>query len=286
LLVPASTDVASGTYHACSLSQGQVFCWGDNSTGALGAIRTCPARSSDCFLNASVLPNLPAIKAIVAGDDVTCATAMDGRVYCFGDPTSAAIGNSDVPATAPPRPIQLPFGTDLIASRVRMFHDKVCAIDTQNTVWCWGNDFGTTPVREYMNATDIALGPYHTCVLQAGQVTCFGENRNGQAGDFEAAQTCEPEGGCPVNPTVVPLDHPVSVVVGERHSCALLASGDVACWGSNEFGQLGRTDAFLVGSVGIATQGAVEVVTSRTRTCARRSDGTAMCWGVYAEEAP
>ena len=279
----AATDVAAGTRHACALVQRQVYCWGDHTEGALGP-RGCEPPATEgaapqCILNAAVLPNLTQLRAVVAGDDVTCATAYDDRVYCFGAPGSPALGGSVVPALDPPRAVRLPHGAELLATRVRMWHSTVCAIDRTATAWCWGEGFGAVPVQQpYAGVVDIALGTHHSCVLAADGVTCWGDNRNGQVGNLAAARSCG-DGPCTLGPTRVLLDLPTSVVVGERHTCSLLASGDVACWGSNEFTQLGRLDAFLVGSVGIAMRGAIDVSASYARTCARRADGEAVCWG-------
>ncbi len=74
---------------------------------------------------------------------------------------------------------------------------------------------------------------------------------------------------------------------GLRHTCAVVATGAVWCWGSDEFGQLGNDPAFGVG-VASATPVPVALPAGRTatavsagpaHTCASLDDGTAWCWG-------
>jgi alpha-tubulin suppressor-like RCC1 family protein len=77
------------------------------------------------------------------------------------------------------------------------------------------------------------------------------------------------------------------VCVGSRHSCALLAGGEVRCWGWNMDGQLGtgRTRRangldFKVTPQRVVGIGRAEEITcGHDFTCARLSDGTARCWG-------
>jgi len=105
---------------------------------------------------------------------------------------------------------------------------------------------------------------------------------------------CTPDGG--VRPIIVPpdagaatcdVDSPcgeVAVVgTGSTHTCALLASGHVLCWGDNSHGQLGdgtrdsREDprpALVLGADGLAV--------GEGRTCAQR-EGFLFCWGDNSE---
>ncbi|MCC7534962.1 MAG: hypothetical protein IT379_02045 [Deltaproteobacteria bacterium] len=71
------------------------------------------------------------------------------------------------------------------------------------------------------------------------------------------------------------------VAAGCRHACARTADGGVACWGDNQFAQLGRgsaggrhTAARVSGLSGV-----VEVAATCFSTCVRLEDGTVRCWG-------
>jgi hypothetical protein len=72
-----------------------------------------------------------------------------------------------------------------------------------------------------------------------------------------------------------------AVTTGKEHSCALLSSGKVECWGGNERGQLGNGSR-----VGSATpvpvtgvKNAVAVSAGGSHTCALLQNGTVVCWG-------
>jgi alpha-tubulin suppressor-like RCC1 family protein len=74
-----------------------------------------------------------------------------------------------------------------------------------------------------------------------------------------------------------------AVAVGAFHACALRADGTVACWGKNNFGQLGNGDPDLAdSSVPVLVRGlndAVEVSAGGGHSCARRKSGALVCWG-------
>jgi hypothetical protein len=115
--LPTAAAIAVGSQHACLLSAGEVTCWGAHNHGALGAHRTCPSDAT-CVLGPELMPTLPLIRAITAGDDVTCATAEDDEVMCWGQ-AGARLGGSIVSALAPPVPVMTSPGKPLHAARVR-----------------------------------------------------------------------------------------------------------------------------------------------------------------------
>jgi alpha-tubulin suppressor-like RCC1 family protein len=291
---PALVDVAAGQRHACGLSTtGTVHCWGDHTGGALGPHRTCAPPTTEggmpiCILGVERMPALPPIRELTAGDDVTCATLVEGdRVICWGD--RRRTGGSSVAVLDPPTPVKLPGGALLAAKRMLAFDGAVCAIDHGQALWCWGDGFGAAPQRQpEVGVLDLAIGPHHGCIIDAQGLRCWGDNRNGQVGDFAAARACPLELPCTTEaPYHVDLDA-ARVVVGERHTCVLDHDGVVTCFGSNELGQLGRDDAFLVGdrgpvmSLGAPLDGVTELVSAGTFTCALRTlrgPQQLWCWG-------
>ena len=60
----------------------------------------------------------------------------------------------------------------------------------------------------------------------------------------------------------------VEITVGDMHVCALRGSGEIACWGDNEFGQI---EAPAVGFRAVSA--------GDWHSCAIRESGEAVCWG-------
>lgn len=276
-------DVAAGRHHACALSiTGSVHCWGDHTFGALGAHRVCEPPMVEggvpnCLLGPAIMPTLPPSRAIVAGDDVTCAITDDDHVICWGRPD--ALGGSRLPALDPPVAVAIDGGELLAADHVRIFDRTVCAVALDGTAWCWGDGFGTRPIKQpYRGVRDIALGRHHQCVSDERGLHCRGDNWNGQTGDAAAARSCQ-LGASSCTADDVSLGFAATrVVVGERHTCAL--DGDrVICFGSNEVGQIGRSDAFLVGAPAVVLDSVVDVQSGYAHVCALRRDRSLWCWG-------
>jgi len=167
----------------------------------------------------------------------------NGKVKCWGDNTNGILGN-------------LPE-------------------DFSDPAYGWMEE---TPVDvlSVSNVTQIALGRYHTCVLTtAGAVECWGDNSSGQLG----IGTTEARYG----PGQVPgLSSGVKgIAAGENHTCVLLESGEVRCWGANNAGQLGNgtlesspSPLSVPGLVGIAA-----IAAGHTNTCAVHTTGSIDCWG-------
>ena len=81
---------------------------------------------------------------------------------------------------------------------------------------------------------DVDAGGAHTCVLtSAGGVKCWGYNGSGQIG----ADTSGLDAYVPIDVTGL-TSGVAAVVTGRNHSCALLDTGGVQCWGANSEGQL------------------------------------------------
>jgi alpha-tubulin suppressor-like RCC1 family protein len=78
------------------------------------------------------------------------------------------------------------------------------------------------------------------------------------------------------------VDQQRRISVGNLHSCAILDTGQVRCWGGNDHGQLGNgtrttsTVPQVVSGVGAALQ----VAAGGSHTCVLVHGGTIQCWGL------
>jgi alpha-tubulin suppressor-like RCC1 family protein len=179
-----------------------------------------------------------------------------------------------------------------------------CAIRTGGAVECWGDDFdgelgdgasGTqsavpVQVQGLTGAVAITQGGDQACaLLSSGTVECWGDNEEGAlgTGSTTGPQQCAqgvglPAAGCSTVPVSVSgLSGVVNVSAGINHTCAVLATGAVQCWGDNALGDLGDGTTTLraapVTVSGITRATAVSA--GAAHTCALLSTGGIECWG-------
>lgn len=72
------------------------------------------------------------------------------------------------------------------------------------------------------------------------------------------------------------------VAPGGQHTCALLETGSIWCWGRNDHGQLGE-GSLIDSMVPVRVQGisdAIDVDSGWAHTCAVLSSGMVQCWGM------
>ena len=96
-------------------------------------------------------------------------------------------------------------------------------------------------------------------------------------------------GSAPTTDSTIPVDIEglaagvIAIAAGGRHTCALMAAGEMKCWGYNEAGQLGNgttsDSATAIDVAGLA--GNVSAITlGGNFTCALTTLGGVACWGV------
>lgn len=168
-----------------------------------------------------------------------------------------------------------------------------CAIATGGGVSCWGENAdgqlgnGTAtsapgPVEVVgldAGAVEVSVGGRHSCaLLTTGEVSCWGWNWYWQTGQVNTT-------GRISTPQVVPgLSGVRDLSAGSLHTCAVLASGQVWCWGYNSKGQVGRGPSSSRVFPGVVPDfdGALRVSGGGSHSCALLTDGGAQCWGSNA----
>lgn len=200
-----------------------------------------------------------------------CARLDGGRVRCWGNNEGGALGDgTHAPARFPTADPGLTGVED-----VAVGSDVSCA-RAGLEVFCWGDarlgaieELRPALATPLAGARQLAFAGRHGLVLFAdGTVGCVGQ---------PAEAIC----GTTVGGRVPGLSNVVEIAVGRAHACARLSSGEVACWGANDRGQLGdgthvRRDAPAL-IAGLAN--VVQLATADRTTCARLSNGAVSCWG-------
>ena len=235
------TAITGGTRHTCALlATGAVTCWGDNNVGQLGDNTTNDRHTP------TPVTGLPSdVTAITAGTEHTCALLATGAVHCWGNNASGQLGDNTTANQLTPTPVT-GLSSDVTAISAGHFH--TCALLTTGAVHCWGyngngqlgdgttNDrHAPTPVTGLSSGvTAITAETFHTCaLLTTGAVHCWGYNGYGQLGDGTTIHRKTP------TPVTGLSSGVTAITAGRYHTCALLATGALTCWGDNTYGHLG-----------------------------------------------
>ena len=278
--------VAVGDWHTCAVTEaGAVKCWGWNGYGQVGdgttTWRVTPVPVSGLGSG---------VTTVSASDRHTCALTSGGAVWCWGNNWWGQLGDGTTTSRSAPVAVS-GLGSGVVAVTAGYFH--TCALTGAGAVWCWGSNGagqlgdGTTADRLTpvavsgfgSGAIAIAAGNNHTCALtNAGAVLCWGGNNLGQLGD--GTTTDRPTPGA-----VTGLGSGVAAVAatGGGHTCVLMNSGTVRCWGWNDWGQLGdgtTTNALTPVVVSDLGSSVAAVSAGWRHSCARTSAGAAYCWGM------
>ena len=82
--------------------------------------------------------------------------------------------------------------------------------------------------------------------------------------------------------TVWDITNATAISAGGYHTCALLSTGEVRCWGDGQYGKLGNngntSSPRPVAVLGITN--ATHIAGGLGHTCARLSTGSVVCWGM------
>lgn len=139
-------------------------------------------------------------------------------------------------------------------------------------------------IRSGSGITKVAGRGEFTCALKSGgSVLCWGQMK---------------EDSINYIPNNVLLSAPaLDIAVGDDHACALLNTREVQCWGSNQYGQLGRNDLAddwsdrpvyaqkvvldaNLNKVRVKLDRVLSLVAGEDHNCTLGDDGNVRCWGL------
>src|SRR5207342_3651182 len=100
---------------------------------------------------------------------------------------------------------------------------------------------GPVDIGAGRTALAISSGGDHTCaLLDTGQVRCWGAGANGRLGYGNVNDIGDNESPATAGPVDLGAGRTaVAITAGNAHTCALLDTGQVRCWGNGADGRLG-----------------------------------------------
>jgi alpha-tubulin suppressor-like RCC1 family protein len=284
------TGIVSGWATTCAfVGGGGVWCWGDGASLGLAT----------SVGHASPVQSFASASQVSLGYSSGCWVDPSGVLWCHDDGDNGAIadGNPSDAGTAYKPTLPAPYA-QIYAGR-----NNTCVIRASDrSLWCVGANgiFETdpnggpgnvktgvrVPIPLDAGVAEVALQELTTCVRTVdGHIYCWGQDDVGQTG---ADPTTHPTG---IDQVLLgdggTLGGAVQLAAGASHGCARLASGELACWGDDSAGQLGRGvgsgyafhATLVVDGHGGTFAGAVVVGAQGNHTCARTQDGSMWCWG-------
>ena len=270
-------DIVSQLLSSCALFEhGRVKCWGRGGLGILGYGRDY-INVGGIGLSLSDLPYLQLGGKVISlaaskQSAAYCAVLEGGSVRCWGKGETLGlipnlgnqnIGDDEHPDAFATLPLSGP------AEQVAMSDNHACALLSSGEIQCWGfnrsGELGlghdrTIAHDENFNPAEITVpldrkaikivaGQGFTCaLLDNSTVRCWGTNHAGQLGIGRQLGTAIGDDELPTSvPAISFSDAVIDIEAGFHHTCALLISGSLKCWGSNFSGQLGLGHSNTIG---------------------------------------
>lgn len=250
-----AAEIVAGDEHVCALfHSGDIKCWGNFNSGRLGYLKQAEDVGDDETPADMDFVDVGApVQQLALGSDFTCALLVTEEVICWGSGQNGRLGQGS----------QGDLGSQEVPADIPPI------------------DLGGTPIQ-------IAAGAEHACaVLQGGDVRCWGRNNEGQLGLPGVNMVGDDE--LPGEMPVVDVGSNVqAIAAGTDHTCALLGSGGVLCWGIDDEGQLGTPeDTSNIGddeppsaSTEVLLNGQGVLIAGRyDHTCVAYVGGDLQCWG-------
>ena len=297
-----ATAIDAGAAHTCALmATKRVRCWGRGIDGQLGYGNANNVGDDETHTSVGDVPLSGEVGAIAAGSDATCALLVDGTIRCWGRNRQGNLGYDGF--RQPPRlgddePIEsLPaIRLDRRVVQIAMDRGTTCVLFDGGAVRCWGEVLGSIdPDHAAVKRSDIDVGA-KVKRLDGATLMCAITAANG-ARCWGAARVTDEQVGVQPNTGEdlavladvgdLPLPGPVEqIALSGDHGCALLAGGEVRCWGDRRLGILGVPPGAFVGvadAVAVELGGpASAIAVGAFHSCAITAAGRVRCWGMAA----
>ena len=249
-----SQYVDSGGRHSCVVTEGNLmYCWGANDVGQLGLGTTSTTEKPSPV-------SITNVSQVALGTDFTCVIRVGGKVRCWGGNLygQLGLGSTTHPVTQSPDTIlDANLGINYVATQLSCADYTCCAI-----VQCSPNG--------------------NTDLVQTG-VKCWGRGDSSRLGGTAQPNLGTAAGQMGVSLPWVNLNGaiPTWVTHGGSHGCAIVTSGNVYCWGANNYGQAGTQTAATTTSSALVQlpMPAKSLSCYSGVCCVLDTSGRIRCWG-------
>ncbi len=236
----AWTSIALGYDHACGIAGTAVYCYGVNTSGAMGNGFTGHAVPAPITMPAG----FGTVTEVVAGEGFSCARDAAGKVTCWGSNKVGENGDGTIASTSDPVMVNLGLVAGDDVASVTVGDNHSCALirpmSGTSTVKCWGDNrsrevdmsatqFFTTPSTSQSALSSISAGEQHTCGVTStgGNIICWGSNAQKQIAAPGG------NGSTTLNHGTLGIEAFAQVSAGSTSTCAVTLPGkDLYCWGT------------------------------------------------------
>jgi alpha-tubulin suppressor-like RCC1 family protein len=268
------------------LDNDAVKCWGLNDDGQLG-VGDIAARGDGAGEMGDALPAVSLglaagvrVVAIAAGDAHSCVLLSSGAVQCWGAGANGRLGSGNEDSRgdgAGELGAMLPnvdIGAGRTAKAISVGAAHTCVIRDLNDVVCWGvgatgrlgtgaeDDIGdgagemgaaltAVPLGAARTAVALSAGRLHTCVvLDNNTVKCWGGGTSGRLGTGNQDNIGDQPDELGDNLAAIALGTSRTaraVVAGVAHTCVVLDTWQLKCFGLGSSGRLGSGSTSTLG---------------------------------------
>lgn len=228
----------AGDFHTCArAADGELWCWGHNRNRQVGH----PTADVAVY----VVQAGAGTEAIVAGARASCGIFQDKEIHCWGQGDGYLtwwMGDQGSPS-------ELDTPEVAAFSDLDVGKEHGCAIAAgTGGLYCWGFDRNTGKIGSMMSdgtstlvavalgsAKKVSVGVDHSCAIDGqDRLHCWGANEAGELG------VGEPSSYTTAVPRLVLEDVRFKeLAAGGAGTCAISMVGELFCWGSNTFGEVG-----------------------------------------------
>jgi alpha-tubulin suppressor-like RCC1 family protein len=235
------SQLSLGAAHGCAVTgSGKLYCWGFNEDGQVGNGLTANL--------ATPVSVLTGVNQVSCGGAHTCARKSNGDVFCWGSSASGQLGIANLPPSTK-TPLVVPGMNDTDELSLGSNHTLA---RKGSVTYGWGHDYSgqvnatfsyvTTPVQ-----VDIDDNP------PAAKRVVAGTNISGVVGTDDtltvwgSAFHGDGEGSTGYAPAEINVGKVLDVSFGKNFGdgqtvCVIKANHELACWGSDTYGQVGNGD--------------------------------------------